>query len=100
MLIPTRPSLVIFYDIYSSVDHRLNTQIPILEIAVIGPKASGKSSIIEALLGRVSNAVHLGGATKRPLFLQLINNVECEQPRVTIKRDPFLREFDHDIEVS
>lgn len=41
----------------------------------------------------------LGGASKRPLFFQLINNLDYEQPRVTIKRDSTLSEFDHDVEV-
>ena len=30
----------------------LNTQIPVLEVVVVGPKGSGKTSIVEALLGR------------------------------------------------
>lgn len=42
----------------------------------------------------------LRGVSKRPFYLNLINNLNCEAPRVTLKRDPVLREFDHDTEVK
>lgn len=40
--------------------HSLNTLIPVLEIAVVGPKSSGKSAIVEAILGRPVNVVGSG----------------------------------------
>lgn len=38
--------------------------------------------------------------TKRPLYLQLTNNVEFENPKVTLKRDTTIAEFNHDVEVT
>eukprot|EP01112_Ceratiomyxa_fruticulosa_P007636 TRINITY_DN1984_c0_g3_i2.p1 TRINITY_DN1984_c0_g3~~TRINITY_DN1984_c0_g3_i2.p1 ORF type:complete len:781 (-),score=209.36 TRINITY_DN1984_c0_g3_i2:158-2500(-) len=103
---PVRENYDLFpQDVYSAYDkiqsfaRDLNTQIPVPEIVVVGPRSSGKSSIIEAILGRPFNVVGLGGATKRPLFIQLINNPEAAEPRATLKRDPQMKEFSTDREV-
>lgn len=39
-------------------------------------------------------------ATKRPLHIQLTNNLECETPRITLKRDTTIPEFNHDMELT
>ena len=56
---------------------------------------------MEGFLGQ--QITHVGyGATKRPLFLNMINNNKCEKPRCTIKRDMILKgaDFDHDAVVA
>eukprot|EP01116_Phalansterium_solitarium_P012696 TRINITY_DN2920_c0_g3_i1.p1 TRINITY_DN2920_c0_g3~~TRINITY_DN2920_c0_g3_i1.p1 ORF type:complete len:831 (+),score=329.51 TRINITY_DN2920_c0_g3_i1:129-2621(+) len=76
----------------------LNTPIPPPEFVFVGKKGQGKSSLIEAFFGeQLANA---GTSTRRPVFLNVINNLQQETPRITIKRDAMLREFDHDLEVS
>ena len=77
----------------------LNTQIPTPEIVVIGKKSHGKSSIVESYFGETLSGVGFHGFTKRPLYINVINNLSCTVPKFTIKRDTFLKEFDHDLEV-
>jgi len=79
----------------------LNTQIATPEIVFVGFQGHGKSSLIEGVLGQQYMQVGYG-TTKRPLYLNIINNVKCEKPKITIKRDPILKgpEFDHDITVA
>eukprot|EP01099_Mayorella_cantabrigiensis_P000830 TRINITY_DN1356_c0_g1_i1.p1 TRINITY_DN1356_c0_g1~~TRINITY_DN1356_c0_g1_i1.p1 ORF type:complete len:728 (-),score=209.06 TRINITY_DN1356_c0_g1_i1:108-2291(-) len=84
------------YDKLQDFARDLNTQISHPEIVLIGLQGHGKSSILEALLGHQINTVGYGGATQRPLYLNIINNTQCETPKVTIKRDSVLSEFDHD----
>ena len=36
----------------------------------------------------------------RPLHLTLVNNADCAEPRVTIKRDATIAEYDHDTPVA
>jgi len=79
----------------------LNTQIATPEIVILGQQGHGKSAILEGFLGQ--QITHVGyGATKRPLFLNMINNVKCDKPRCTIKRDMILKgaDFDHDAVVA
>lgn len=35
-------------------------------------------------------------ATQRPVEIKLVNNSECEQPRVTLMRDTILKQFEQD----
>jgi len=90
----------ISYDKLQNFARDLNTQISVPEFVVIGKRSHGKSSIIESFFGEQINFVGPNGATKRPFYLNLINNLSCEIPRCTIKRDPSNKEFDHDIEVK
>lgn len=70
---------------------------------------SGKTMLIESIVGHpgfftvhlmllwpyinrvwaavsvVKEASHTEGATKRPLFLHMINSKTCEEPRITLK---------------
>eukprot|EP01111_Echinosteliopsis_oligospora_P000111 TRINITY_DN1010_c1_g1_i3.p1 TRINITY_DN1010_c1_g1~~TRINITY_DN1010_c1_g1_i3.p1 ORF type:complete len:918 (-),score=330.40 TRINITY_DN1010_c1_g1_i3:58-2811(-) len=94
------PEVFTAYDNLQNYARDLNTQIPVLEVVLVGPKGCGKSSIIEAIIGKPSN--HVGaGVTKRPLFLQFINNPEfTSDPKVTLKRDITIQEYDHDVDVS
>ncbi|KAM9991405.1 hypothetical protein ACTFIZ_004805 [Dictyostelium cf. discoideum] len=82
----------------------LNTAVSHPEIVFVGPRSSGKSSLIEAFIGRALNIVggNIGGngCSKRVLYLQFTNNIDFEVPKVTIKKDNTIKEFDHDIIVS
>ncbi|EGC34991.1 hypothetical protein DICPUDRAFT_34090 [Dictyostelium purpureum] len=95
-------------EVYSSYDklqyfsRDLNTSVLHPEIVFVGPRSSGKSSLIEAFIGRALNIVGASstlanGCSKRVLYLQFNNNNDCDIPKVTIKKDNNLKEFDHDI---
>eukprot|EP01114_Cavostelium_apophysatum_P012433 TRINITY_DN277_c0_g1_i1.p1 TRINITY_DN277_c0_g1~~TRINITY_DN277_c0_g1_i1.p1 ORF type:complete len:856 (+),score=372.25 TRINITY_DN277_c0_g1_i1:231-2798(+) len=88
------------YDKLQNFARDLNTQFATPEIVVIGKKSHAKSSLIEAFFGEPLNAIGEGGLTKRPVFINVINNVNCTAPKLTVKRDQLLKEFDHDKEVS
>ena len=45
------------------------------------------------------NATHYADPTQRPIFINLINNLDCEEPRITIKRDNEFPDFGGDVEV-
>eukprot|EP01133_Synstelium_polycarpum_P002548 gene2548-2919_t len=86
------------YDKLQAFSRDLNTSISQPEVVFVGPRGSGKSSLIEAFIGRPLNIVGgLTGCSKRALYLQFVNNSECEQPKVTVKRDGLIKEFDHDV---
>jgi GTPase SAR1 family protein len=76
----------------------LNTSIATKEIVFVGRSGDGKSSLIDAIVGeRLSSA----RPTLRPIHFTLVQNDECTgAPRVTIKRDPTLPEYDHDAHVT
>jgi len=88
------------YDKLQNFARELNTQIPTPEIVIIGKKGHGKSSIIESFFGEALNAVGYDGVTQRPLYINVINNLACNTPKYTLKRDSLLKEFDRDVEVS
>ncbi len=64
-----------------------------------GKQGHGKSSLIEALIGHPITLIaqEKGSGTKRPIFLNVINNLQCEQPRITLKRDGASRDANADI---
>lgn len=67
--------------------------LPIL--AVVGSQSSGKSSILETLVGKDFLPRGTGIVTRRPLVLQL-NNIASDSP--LIKEDPSLGSDSHDAE--
>lgn len=80
----------------------MNTQISHPEVVLIGPASHGKSALLEAIIGRRFNAIGLGGVTKRPLYLNIVNNLDCAEPRITLKRDSAMHGagFDRDMPVT
>lgn len=90
------------YDKIKTFARDLNTQISHPEIVLLGPTSHGKSALLEALVGRQFNAIGLGGVTKRPLYLNIVNNLECAEPRITLKRDSAMhgQGFDRDMPVT
>lgn len=67
----------------------LNTQLQVPEVVLIGKQGHGKSSLLESIFGHPFGVVSKdkGGCTKRPIFINLVNNLNCDQPKITIKRD-------------
>lgn len=76
--------------------------MPIPEFIFVGRQNSGKSALIEAILGYPINYVDdSGGTTKRPIFFSLINNPSCDTPKCTLRRDfsSSITGADRDVEV-
>ncbi len=67
----------------------LNTSIAAPEIVLVGKVGSGKSTVLDGIIGERVNPPR---ETKRPLHLTLVNNAECVEPRITIKRDATIPE--------
>ncbi|KAF2077310.1 hypothetical protein CYY_001376 [Polysphondylium violaceum] len=71
----------------------LNTQVEIPEFVFIGKEGSGKSTLLESFIGFPMGD---SGSNLRPLQLSMINNLSCEKPLITFKRDRFLKNFEVD----
>lgn len=64
-----------------SISRNLNYAINNLEIAVVGRKRSGKSTLIQLIIGEAFPF----GKTLRPFHFQLVNNSNIDSYKVTIK---------------
>ncbi|XP_076866227.1 dynamin-2 isoform X6 [Brachyhypopomus gauderio] len=60
-------------DAFSSIGQSCNLDLP--QIAVVGGQSAGKSSVLENFVGRDFLPRGSGIVTRRPLILQLINNI-------------------------
>jgi len=85
------------YDRLQSYARDCNTHLTVPEVVFVGRKGQGKSSLIEAFLGEPVNAL---GNTKRPVFFNLVNNPAVQTPKITVKRDLHLKQFDRDVEIT
>ena len=65
------------YDVLAVVGSRLNIDLP--QIVVIGSQSVGKSSVLEAIVGKGFLPRGSGIVTRRPLVLQLIRTPGIEQ---------------------
>jgi len=76
----------------------INTQLQVPEIVLIGRQGHGKSSVLEAIIGQPFNLVakDKGACTKRPIFVNMINNPACDKPKFTLKRDPSTKDSNED----
>lgn len=74
----------------------LNTQVAVPEIVLIGNQT--KAPLIEAILG--FPIPYLENPIKRPIWYSLVNNPECPEPVVTVKRDGVLKPFETDVPVA
>ena len=90
-------------EVFSSFDRlqnfarELNSRLTFPEFVMLGSKGVGKTSVVEGLVG----APLMGaGMTNRPVHLTFVNNPARETPRIVIKRDPLLKEFNYDQEVD
>ncbi|KAI5454515.1 vacuolar protein sorting-associated protein 1 [Naganishia albida] len=73
-------------DVFSSIGVNNNIDLP--QIAVIGSQSSGKSSVLENIVGRDFLPRGTGIVTRRPLILQLIHRVGTSKPNGTDKDKP------------
>ena len=53
-------------------------------VLVVGHQTSGKSALIEALMGFQFNQVGGGTKTRRPIALHMQYNASCDEPRCFI----------------
>uniref|UniRef100_A0A8C6PXK4 Dynamin-2 n=1 Tax=Nothobranchius furzeri TaxID=105023 RepID=A0A8C6PXK4_NOTFU len=60
-------------DAFSSIGQSCNLDLP--QIAVVGGQSAGKSSVLENFVGRDFLPRGSGIVTRRPLILQLVNNI-------------------------
>ncbi|KYQ93102.1 dynamin like protein [Tieghemostelium lacteum] len=92
-----------YIDLYKSFNkimtlaRDLNTQIEIPEFIFLGKDGSGKSILIESLIGL---PLGIAGTTYRPIAITMVNNLLNEKPVFTIKRDRFLNSFEIDKQVE
>uniref|UniRef100_A0A672ZF10 Dynamin-2 n=1 Tax=Sphaeramia orbicularis TaxID=375764 RepID=A0A672ZF10_9TELE len=63
-------------DAFSSIGQSCNLDLP--QIAVVGGQSAGKSSVLENFVGRDFLPRGSGIVTRRPLILQLVNNIAGE----------------------
>ncbi len=83
------------FDRLQGFARELNSRLTFPEFVMLGAKGVGKTSVIEGLVG----APLMGaGMTNRPVHLCFVNNPARETPRIVLKRDPLLKEFNYDIE--
>lgn len=78
------------YEAYNSLhtlgkDFNLNIQAP--SVLVVGHQSSGKSALIEALMGFQFNNVGGGTKTRRPIALHMRYNPTCNEPMCYLKND-------------
>eukprot|EP01091_Cochliopodium_minus_P015076 TRINITY_DN5270_c0_g1_i1.p1 TRINITY_DN5270_c0_g1~~TRINITY_DN5270_c0_g1_i1.p1 ORF type:complete len:693 (-),score=219.54 TRINITY_DN5270_c0_g1_i1:93-2171(-) len=85
------------YNKLQNFARELNTRIYYPEVIMIGSENSGKSELLNELVGHVVVGDY---KLKRPLFFAFINNLNYDEPKITIKRDTFLKEYNHDSVVS
>ncbi|KAL9117122.1 MAG: hypothetical protein Q9187_006345, partial [Circinaria calcarea] len=67
-------------DVFTTVGVQNPIDLP--QIAVVGSQSSGKSSVLENIVGRDFLPRGTGIVTRRPLILQLINRSSPEQPQL------------------
>jgi dynamin 1-like protein len=67
-------------DAFSTVG--VSNPIDLPQITVVGSQSSGKSSVLENIVGRDFLPRGSGIVTRRPLVLQLINRPATEQVRL------------------
>ncbi|BEI90214.1 uncharacterized protein CcaverHIS019_0302840 [Cutaneotrichosporon cavernicola] len=72
-------------DVFTSIGVQNNIDLP--QITVIGSQSSGKSSVLENIVGRDFLPRGTGIVTRRPLVLQLINRPATSKPNGADKKD-------------
>jgi len=113
---PDPPQLDALYqyfpnDIFTSynsilrISRAINKETEVPDICFIGKQGHGKSTAFEAFLGLPFVPVGQEGSpevrTLRPIIISMINNPDCEKPRITLRRDSlYIPGTAHDIEVT
>lgn len=80
------------YDAYNQLHvlaRRYNKAFDAPAIVVVGAQSSGKSALIEALMGFQFNEVGGGTRTRRPIALRMHYNPDCDEPRCYVRDERF-----------
>jgi len=80
------------YEAYNSLHSLANTYkkpFDVPSVVVIGAQSSGKSALVEALMGFQFNEVGGGTRTRRPIALQMHYNAACDEPACYIMDERF-----------
>lgn len=80
------------YDAYNQLHvlaRRYNKAFDSPAIVVVGAQSSGKSALIEALMGFQFNEVGGGTRTRRPIALRMHYNPACDEPRCFVRDERF-----------
>jgi len=75
------------FDAFSTIRNiarTINCEFAVPEVVFLGRRGAGKSSLIESFLGHTMMPL---SETLRPVEIRMVNNPECETPRVTVLRD-------------
>jgi len=78
------PELFESFSTIRSIARTSNCEFAVPEVVFLGRCGSGKSSLIETFLGHIMLPTE---STLRPVEIRMVNNRDCETPRVTILRD-------------
>jgi len=77
----------------NSLALRIQGTVALPEVVLVGMSGTGKSELLEAIVGHPINLVGYkeNGQTKRPLFVQLNCSTQCDKPRTHIQFDSIHR---------
>jgi len=78
------PELFSAFSTIRNIARTINCEFVVPEVVFLGRRGSGKSSLIETFLGHTMMPVT---ETLRPVEIRMVNNPDCETPRVTLLRD-------------
>jgi len=78
------PELFSAFSTIRNIARASNCDFAVPEVVFLGRRGAGKSSLIETFLG---HTMMPSNETLRPVEIRMINNPDCETPRVTVLRD-------------
>jgi len=78
------PELFAAFSTIRTIARTINCEFAVPEVVFLGRRGAGKSSLIETFLGHTMMPLK---DTLRPVEIRMVNNPDCETPRVTILRD-------------
>jgi len=78
------PELFAAFSTIRDIARTSNCDFAVPEVVFLGRRGAGKSSLIETFLGHTMMPAN---ETLRPVEIRMVNNPDCETPRVTVLRD-------------
>jgi len=92
------PELFSAFSTIRNIARASNCEFAVPEVVFLGRHGAGKSSLIETFLG---HTMMPSSDTLRPVEIRMINNPDCETPRVTVLRDFTLSDtFPEEVDVA
>jgi len=85
----TIKSLMSIYEKSQGLRYTYNMDIEIPEMVIVGPQSVGKSSFVNALLGRQFNMVKNEIGTICPIIIRMENDPTCEEPFCMFFKDEY-----------